>query len=120
MPDPRQHRSFDPGLDRILDRVYGLEFATGSGRSDRLIVADAAMARARQDVAALESALDGLRQLRERSQGLTSMREEITYLQEQIVILKQLCEEIGRLRAELAMPPPTAQDQGPDPAHPAN
>jgi hypothetical protein len=108
------HRSrFDPALDRILDRVYGLEFAGGRGRSEKLILADAAMERARRDMSALESALDGLRKLRECSQGLTAMREEITYLQHQILALQRLCAEIGRLRAALAMPLP-ASNQNPE------
>ncbi len=118
MPDPRPAR-FDPALDRILDRVYGLEFATAKGRGGNLILPDAIKNRAREDVAALEFALDGLRQLRERSQGLTSMREEISYLQDQILVLRQLCEEIARLRAELAMPPPLRSEQA-QPARPAN
>ena len=96
---------FNPELARILDRVYGMDVTAGAHREESLIAADRFRMRRQRDAEALEEALEGLRQLRERSQGLSGIKEEIDYLRGQIVTLRALGDEIARLRAELARPP---------------
>lgn len=102
---PSELRSFDPDLDRILDRVYQVDFGSAQARVDARLSEESTRNQSRADLAALEAALDGLRALRERGEGVAWMRDEIAYLQEQIQALKDLCEQIGKLRAELAAPP---------------
>jgi hypothetical protein len=95
---------FNPELARILDRVYGVDVTAGAHREESLIAADRFRMRRQRDAEALEEALEGLRQLRERSQGLSGIKEEIDYLRGQILTLRALGDEIARLRAELARP----------------
>lgn len=96
---------FNPDLTRILNRVYGANVTAGAHREETLIAADQSRVRRQRDAEALEEALEGLRQLRERSQGKSGVKEEIDYLQGQIETLRALGDEIARLRAELARPP---------------
>lgn len=96
---------FNPELTRILDRVYGVRLVDGVDRAANPIKADLSRLRRQRGAEALERALDDLRQLRERSQGMASLKDELNYLHNQIVELKALGEEITRLRLELAAPP---------------
>ncbi len=95
---------FNPELTRILDRVYGKDSTKGAHREENLVKAAAIRTRRRRDAKALEDALEGLRQLRERSQGLSELKDEIEYLRREIEALRALDQEIARLRAELARP----------------
>jgi chromosome segregation ATPase len=95
---------FNPALTRILDRVYGVQLADGVSRTSSPIKADLTRVRRQRGVEALERALDDLRQVRERSQGITALKDEVTYLHDQIAELKALGEEITRLRLQLADP----------------
>ncbi|MGE5153812.1 MAG: hypothetical protein ACM3ST_07330 [Bdellovibrio bacteriovorus] len=96
---------FNPELTRILDRVYGFRLVDGVDRTASPIQADLSRLRRQRSVEALERALDDLRQVRERSQGMAAIRDELDYLHSQLVELKALGEEISRLRLQLAKPP---------------
>ena len=98
---------FNPELTRILDRVYGVHLVAGVDRAAIPIKADLGRLRRRQGVEALERALEDLRQVRERSEGIADMKDELSYLQAQIVELKALGDEITRLRTQIAEPKPT-------------
>jgi len=95
---------FNPELTRILDRVYGVHLVDGIERAASPIKADLSRLRRQRGVEALERALDDLRQLRERSQGATAIKDELDYLHSQIVELRALGEQISRLRLQLAEP----------------
>lgn len=95
---------FNPELTRILDRVYGVQLVAGVDRAANPLKADSSRLRRRRGAEALERALEDLRQVRERSEGIGVMKDELTYLQSQIVELKALGDEITRLRARLAEP----------------
>lgn len=97
---------FDRDLGRILDRVYGL--APNGGvekevtRFERTLERD----RHRRDAELLDQALERLRFLREQSQGISAMREEIDYLHKEILRLRGLGEQISLLRMQLAQEAP--------------
>jgi hypothetical protein len=95
---------FNPELSRILDRVYGVHLVDGIGREASAITTDLSRLRRREGAEALERALDGLRQVRERSQGVTALKDELAYLHNQITELQALGEEITRLRLQLGEP----------------
>lgn len=98
---------FNPELTRILDRVYGVHLVDGIDRGAKPIKADLTRLRRLRGAEALERALDDLRQVRERSQGVTALKDELSYLHDQIAELKALGEEITRLRQQLAEPDPS-------------
>lgn len=103
---------FNPELTRILDRVYGVHLVDGVDRVANPIKADLSRLRRRRGAEALERALDDLRQLRERTQGM-ALKDELDYLHHQIVELRALGEEITRLRLELAAPSAGGRHRGP-------
>lgn len=96
---------FNPELTRILDRVYGVHLVDGVERGANPIKADLSRLRRQRGVEALERALGDLRQLRERSQGMTALKDELADLHSQVVELRALSEEITRLRRQLAVHP---------------
>jgi DNA-binding FrmR family transcriptional regulator len=102
-----QPEPFNPELTRILDRVYGVHLVDGIDRAASPIKADLSRLRRQRGVEALERALDDLRQVRDRSQGMAAIKDELDFLHTQIVELKALGEEINRLRMQLAKPPAT-------------
>lgn len=95
---------FNPELSRILDRVYGVHLVDGLDRVGSPIKSDLGRLRRRQGAEALERALEDLRQIRERSQGVSALKDELTFLHDQISELKALGEEITRLRSRLGEP----------------
>ena len=101
---------FNPELTRILDRVYGVNLVDGVDRAAKPIKADIGRLRRQRSVEALERALEDLRQVRERSQGMAALKDELSYLQDQIEELKALGDEISRLRLELGEASPPVDD----------
>jgi hypothetical protein len=92
-------------MSPIFNRVYKIEFDAHPGKEDARIARELTRYRCREDAKALADALEGLRDLRERSQGLTALRDEIDYLREQVLALRYLNAQITVLRLELARPP---------------
>lgn len=93
-------RHFDHDLNQILDRIYG----SSSNRSDLDTSASdlrRLIQRRERDSLELKQALNELRGLRERSQGVMRMKEELSYLQDQIHRLHELGNEINSLRHKL-------------------
>jgi hypothetical protein len=68
---------FKPELTRILDRVCGVHLLDGVDRAAGPIKADRSRLRRRRGAEALERALDDLRQLPERTQGMASLKDEL-------------------------------------------
>lgn len=101
---------FNPELTRILDRVYGVHLVDGVDRASKPIKADLTRLRRQRGAEALERALDDLRQARERSQGVTALKDELSCLHDQIAELKALGEEITRLRLQLGEAGPTGDE----------
>ncbi|MTW21534.1 hypothetical protein [Allochromatium palmeri] len=92
---------FDSDLDAILDRVYGNKSDSTFDRSRTAI--PQAFKRNEQGSKELKDALTELRNRRERAQGSMRMQEEIDYLREQIDALRDLSNEIDRLRQHIGV-----------------
>jgi len=92
---------FNPELTRILDRVYGVHLVDGVDRAANPIKTDIGRLRRRRGAEALERALEDLRQVRERTEGMATMKDELAFLHGRIAELKALGDEITRLRLQL-------------------
>lgn len=95
---------FDSDLDAILDRVYGKHADSTFDRA-RTIVPQP-FTRNDQGSKELQEALADLRNRRERAQGsmrLLRMQDEIDYLRRQIGVLRELGDQIDRLRHRIAV-----------------
>ncbi len=90
---------FDSDLDAILNRVYGSSSDAARDRGPAAIPLP--FVSHDQGSVELKQALAELRDRREKAQGAMRMKAEVQYLQEQIKILKNLGEEIDRLRRQV-------------------
>lgn len=93
---------FDHDLDAILDRVYSPSSKARSALENDETAMRRLLARREQGSQELKQALAELRDRREKSQSVMRMKEEMTYLQDQIRKLKQLSDEIATLRQRLS------------------
>ena len=89
---------FDSDLDAILDRVYGNK--PDAALDLPRVVIPPTFVRNDQGSKELKEALSDLRYRRERAQSTMRMQEEIDFLRNQINTLRDLGDQIERLRLE--------------------
>lgn len=93
---------FDHDLDEILDRVYRDQARARPAPDAKVSKRRQSVERREQGSLELKQALADLRGRREQSQSTLRMKEEVTYLQNQIKILQSLGAQIDTLREKLA------------------
>jgi hypothetical protein len=93
---------FDRDLDMILDRVYRANPNASADINSNAMATHQLLMRREQDSIELKQALAELRGMREKSQSMLRLKEEVDYLQDQIEQLKTLGEQIVALRKQLA------------------
>ena len=86
----------------ILDRVYRANPNASADINSNAMATHQLLMRREQDSIELKQALAELRGMREKSQSMLRLKEEVDYLQDQIEQLKTLGEQIVALRKQLA------------------
>lgn len=94
--------NFDRDLDIILDRVYRSDSNTRIDLDNNAVTMHRLLMRREQGSNELKQALVELRGIREKSQSMLRLKEEVDYLQDQIEQLRILGEQIVILRKQLS------------------
>ena len=92
---------FDRDLDEILNRVYGSGSNAQSMPDRNVAILRQHVVRREQGSQELKQALADLRDRREKSQTVMRMKEEVDFLQGEILRLRELGAQITALREKL-------------------
>ncbi|WP_157174417.1 hypothetical protein [Thiocystis violascens] len=99
---PESSNHFDRDLDVILDRIYRSDPSTRTDIASNSVTPRKVLMRREQGSTELKQALAELRGMREKSQSMQRLKEEVDYLQDQIDQMKTLGERIVALRKQLS------------------
>jgi uncharacterized protein Yka (UPF0111/DUF47 family) len=97
---PETVNHFDRDLEKILDRVYRSDPNSRSDLDSSATMRQLLMRREKGS-SELKQALAELRGMREKSQSVLRLKEEVDYLQDQIDQLKVLGDQIAALKQQL-------------------